>query len=103
MDKYDELVEKDAKRMAEIDDELVALAQGFEGSEMTISNLFKLATSASDLFKSSKPSVKNQILRLLVSNLEIKQKRLSFNLLEPFCFLQKMDSRPIWLPRSDSN
>lgn len=54
--------------------ELVALAQGFEGSEMTISNLLKLATSASDLFKSSKPSVKNQILRLLVSNLKIKEK-----------------------------
>ena len=33
MDKYDELAEKDAKRMAEIDDELVALAPSFEGWE----------------------------------------------------------------------
>ena len=103
VDKYDELVEKDAKRMAEIDDELVALAQGFEGSEMTISNLLKLATSASDLFKSSKPSVKNQILRLLVSNLKIKEKQLDFNPLEPFIHIKKLDSRPNWLPRSDSN
>ena len=103
VDKYDELVEKDTKRMAEIDDELVVLAQGFEGSEMTISNLLKLATSASDLFKSSKPSVKNQILRLLVSNLKIKEKQLNFNLLEPFIYIKKLDSRPIWLPRSGSN
>ena len=98
VDKYDELVEKDAKRMTEIDDELVALAQGFEGSEMTISNLLKLATSADELFKSSKPSVKNQILRLLVSNLKIKEKRLDFNPLEPFIYIKKLDSRPKWLP-----
>ena len=103
VDKYDELVEKDAKRMAEIDDELVTLAQGFEGSEMTISNLLKLATSASDLFKSSKPSVKNQILRLLVSNLKIKEKQLDFNPLEPFIYIKKLDSRPNWLPGLDSN
>lgn len=83
--------------------ELVALAQGFEGSEMTISNLLKLATSASDLFKSSKPSVKNQILRLLVSNLKIKEKQLDFNPLESFIYIKKLDSRPNWLPRPDSN
>ena len=61
MNKYDELIKKDAKRMSELDDELVVLAQGFEDSKMTISNLLKLATSASDLFKSSKPPVENQI------------------------------------------
>ena len=64
---------------------------------MTISNLLKLATSASDLFKSSKPSVKNQILRLLVSNSKVKEKQLDFNPLEPFIYIKKMDSRPIWL------
>ena len=89
--------------MAEIDDELVTLAQDFEGSEMTVSNLLKLATNASDLFKSSKPAVKNQILRLLVSNLKIKEKQLDFNPLEPFTFIKKLDTRPIWLPGLDSN
>lgn len=62
------------------------------------------ACNADDiLLKSSKPATKNQILRLLLSNCEIEQKRLSFNLLEPFDFIKKLDSRPKWLPRSDSN
>lgn len=100
---YDEFVEKNQKRMREIDDELVALACEPEQPEMTASNLLKLASNISSLFKNSKPSTKNQILRLVVSNLEITQKKLSFNLLEPFNIIKKMDSRPKWLPRSDSN
>lgn len=44
--------------MDEIDDELVALAQNFKGSEMTAIHLLKLASNAEKLFKSSKPAVK---------------------------------------------
>ena len=102
-EKYDELVEKGEKRMLEIDEELVALEKSYEGSELTISNLFKLACNADILLKSSKPATKNQILRLLLSNCEIEQKRLSFNLLEPFDFIKKLDSRPKWLPGLGSN
>ena len=102
-EKYDELAEKGEKRMLEIDEELVALEKSYEGSELTVSNLFKLACNADELLKSSKPAIKNQILRLLLSNCEIQQKRLQFNLLEPFTFIKKLDSRPIWLPGLDSN
>ena len=103
VDEYDKLAEKTDNRMCEIDAELIGLEQPDESDEMTISNLLNLAKNADELFKSSKPAVKNQILRLLVSNLEIKQKRLSFNLLEPFNIIKKMDSRPIWLPGLGSN
>ena len=103
VDKYDELVEKTEKRMSEIDDELVALSQDFNGSEMTVTHLLKLVSNADELFKSSKPAIKNQILRLLVSNLKIEQKRLQFNLLEPFNYIKNLDSRPIWLLGPGSN
>ena len=103
VDKYDELVEKTEKRMSEIDNELVALSQDFKGSEMTVSHLLKLASNADELFKSSKPAIKNQILRLLVSNLKIEQKRLQFNLLEPFVYIKNLDSRPMWLLGPGSN
>ena len=62
-----------------------------------------IASMAEDLIKSSKVDVKNEILRLLLSNLEISRKKISFNLLEPFCYIKKSDSRPMWLPRPDSN
>lgn len=94
--KYDELAEKITQEMREIDDELVRLESTFEDSGMTVSNLLKLAVSVNEIFKSSKPAVKNQILRLMVSNLEIQQKRLNFHLLEPFAELVKINSRIGW-------
>ena len=103
MDEYDKLAEKTDNRMCGIDAELISLEQPDESDEMTVSNLLSTAKNAGELFKSSKPAVKNQILRLLLSNCEIQQKRLQFNLLEPFTFIKKLDSRPKWLPRSDSN
>lgn len=74
MDEYDKLAERTDTRMSEIDSELVSIEQSDESDEITASNLLKLASNANELFKSSKPSIKNQILRLVVSNLEIKQK-----------------------------
>lgn len=98
---YDELVTKDAKRLCEIDDELVQLEQDTGAAEITTSHLLDLASRASELFKSSKPAVKNQILRLLVSNLKIQQKRLQFNLLEPFAMLSNFNDCTTWLPGLD--
>ena len=40
--------------MLEIDEELVALEKSYEGSELKVSNLFKLACNADGLLKSSK-------------------------------------------------
>ncbi len=100
---YDELVTKDAKRLCEIDDELVQLEQDTGAAEITTSHLLDLASRASELFKSSKPAVKNQILRLLVSNLKIQQKRLQFNLLEPFAMLSNFNDCTTWLPGPGSN
>lgn len=101
--KYDELSEKIAQEMRDIDDELVKLEQGADGTEITVSNLLKLAVNVEGLFESSKPTVKNQILRLAVSNLKIQQKRLQFTLLEPFATLVEMNFRSVWCPRLDLN
>lgn len=100
---YDEKAKNITQQMHDLDDELVKLEQGSDGVEMTVSNLLKLAANVDELFKSSKPAVKNQILRLVVSNLKIQQKRLNFNLLEPFATLVDLDSRSVWCPRLDLN
>lgn len=91
------------QEMRNIDDELVRLESDFEDSGMTVSNLLKLAANVDELFKSSKPAVKNRILRLVVSNLNIQQKRLNFNLLEPFAELIEINSRIAWCPKWDSD
>ncbi len=100
---YDEKAKNITQQMHDLDDELVKLEQSSDGAEMTIANLLKLAADVDELFKSSKPAVKNQILRLVVSNLKIQQKRLNFHLLEPFATLVDLDSRSVWCPRLDLN
>ena len=103
VDEYDEKAKNITQQMQDLDDELVKLEQGSDGAGMTIANLLKLAANVDELFKSSKPAVKNQILRLVVSNLNIQQKRLNFHLLEPFATLVDLDSRSVWCPRLDLN
>ena len=89
--------------MLEIDEELVALEKSYEGSELTVSNLFKLACNADGLLKSSKPAIKNKFFAFYFRTAKLNKKDSKFNPLEPFTFIKKLDSRPIWRPRSDSN
>lgn len=84
------------KETLDIDNELVKLEQGADGTKITASNPLKLVANIEGVFESSKPAVKNQILRLVVSNLRIQQKRLQFTLLEPFATLVEMNSRIVW-------
>lgn len=98
MDEYDKLAEITDARMSEIDSELASIEQSDESDEITASNLLKLASNAKELFICAKPATKNQFLRLLLSNCEIEQKRLSFNLLEPFNFIKIWTLVQIWLP-----
>lgn len=75
--------------MRDLDDELVKLERNTEDSEMTVSNLLKLAANVDELFKSSKPAVKNQILRLVVSNLKIQQKKTQLQSVRAFCYVSR--------------
>ena len=100
MDEYDKLAEITDARMSEIDSELASIEQSDESDEITASNLLKLASNAKELFIGAKPATKNQFLRFLLSNCEIEQKRLSFNLLEPFNFIKNWTLVQIWLPLS---
>ncbi len=90
IEKYNELVARTDAKMKEIDNEILRLEKTRKESTFDVSYLLKLASMAEDLIKSSKVDVKNEILRLLLSNLETSRKKVSFNLLEPFCYIKKI-------------
>lgn len=61
------------------------------------SYLLELASKTRRIFGSSKPEKKNKILKLLFLNLEINEKRLNCNPLEPFnasSTMSKLDLAP---------
>ena len=89
--------------MENLDEKLVQSTNDGKSFKVDCFCLLKLASRVRKLFESSKPEQKNKILKLLLSNLEINQKRLQFNLLEPFSSFFDKPKTQNWLPELDSN
>lgn len=103
VDEYDRIAKRIQSEMEELDAKLMNLTNNDKSFEVDRSYLLELASKARKIFESSKPEQKNKILKLLFSNLEINEKRLNCNLLEPFNTLSTLSKTSNWLPRSDSN
>lgn len=74
-----------------------------EESHLTVQKVFDLANNAYDLFKSSEPNQKRQLIDFLVQNCRLKDKTLIFTIREPFNNLLSYSYLRIWLGRWDSN
>ena len=103
MDEYDKIATKLQSEIEELDNKLINLTNNDKSFDVGRSYLLELASKARTIFENSKPEQKNKILKLLFSNLKINQKRLHFNLLEPFKSLSNYANSQKWLPRPDSN
>lgn len=84
--------------MEELDRKLVEYTNNDKSFVVTAEYLLRLASNAKYLFESSQPQQKNKILRLLLANLTLNQKRLQLNLLQPFNGLVSSQKSSNWLP-----
>ncbi len=89
--------------MDELDRKLVEFTNNDKSFVVTAEHLLRLASRAKDLFESSQPQQKNKILRLLLANLTLNQKRLQLYLLKPFSGLLLDPNSQNWLRGKDSN
>ena len=103
VDEYDKIVSKTKAEMEKLDDKLVQLTSGDKSFVITSSYLLRLAKVAGKLFRSSKPELKSKILYLALSNLELDNKKLIFNLLSPFDKLLALNKNSTWLRQLGSN
>lgn len=83
--------------MEELDRKLVEYTNNDKSFVVTAEYLLRLASKAKYLFESSQPQQKNKILRLLLANLTLNQKRLQLNLLQPFNGLVSSQKSSNWL------
>ena len=102
-DEYDNIVSKTKAEMEKLDEKLVQLTNGDKSFVVTSSYLLDLTQIAGKLFRSSKPELKSKILSLVLSNLELDNKKLHFNLLSPFDRLLSYSQSSIWLRGPGSN
>lgn len=102
IDEYDKIVAKTKAEMEKLDEKIVQLTNGDKSFTVNSSYLLHLANIAGKLFKSSKPELKSKILNLVLSNLELDNKKLRFNLLSPFDKLLVLSQSSNWLTLADA-
>ncbi len=86
-----------------IQSKLGNLQNADENYYVTATYILKLANKAADIFESSEPLVKRQIMKLLLQNCEVKDTTLIPTIRSPFNMFAEGASRTEWLPRVGSN
>lgn len=100
---YDKYAKKYSEEKTELERKLVEYTNNDKSFVVTSSYLLQLASRAKEVFESSQPEKKNKILRMLLANCQINEKRLQLNLLKPFSAVLDNSNSLNWLRRLDSN
>lgn len=97
VDDYDKYVKKYKAEMEDLDRKLVEYTNNDKTFELTSAYLLELASKAKRIFESSQPEQKNKILRMLLANPTLNEKRLQLPLLKPFSVLIDTLKTQNWL------
>lgn len=83
-DQYDEYVNDLEGRWQELNDRLKMLTSDNKSFQLNASYLLDLAQRAEELFKASDEALQNKLLEYVLSNIELKNKKLSYMLNDRF-------------------
>lgn len=97
-DYYEEKREEYRDKQKLINDKIAKLHTADEEYYLTAEYILKLATYASELFKSSEPQEKRLLLKMSLQNLELDGKNVRFDWIKPFNKIAYYASRQAWLP-----
>jgi hypothetical protein len=102
-DEYDKKAIELKEKQYKLSDKLRSLTEADEIYSMTLISLLNICSKAPELFESSKVEQKRQLINFLLSNLQLRGKKLEYTLKKPFDVLVDLDYRSNWLGREDSN
>jgi hypothetical protein len=101
-DEHDKKRTELRERQAEIQSKLGSLQKADEEYYLTATYILKLANRAPEIFESSEPEAKRQILKILLQNCVVNDATLVPTIRSPFSLLAKGASRQEKLPESYS-
>ena len=81
---HDEIATELEKKQQELNDRLKLLTNDNKQFQVTASYLLDLAQRADQLFKESDEGLRQKLLEYVLSNIELKDKKLSYMFNEPF-------------------
>ena len=109
-DQYDEYVNDLENRQQDLNERLKMLTSDNKSFQLTASYLLDLAQRAEQLFKESDEALQNKLLEYVLSNIELKDKKLSYMFNEPFRTIIETKKKSltgsksnIWCGYRDSN
>lgn len=102
-EEYDRIAQDYKEKIENLDRKLVQVTSNDNSFIIDGSYLIKLAYRAPELFESSKPELKNRLLKIVLSNLEIDDKILFYKRWAPFNVISECLKSSNWLRRLDSN
>ena len=102
-DEYDKKAYELKNRQYELNDQLKKIIEADENYSISLISLLNICSKAPELFRSSKVEQKRQLINFLLSNLQLRGKKLEYTLKKPFDVLVDLDYRSNWLGREDSN
>ncbi len=98
-DEYDKKARELKEKQYKLSDKLRSLTEADENYSMTLISLLNICSKAPELFESSKVEQKRQLVNFLLSNLQLRGKKLEYTLKKPFDVLVDLGYRSNWLPR----
>jgi len=97
-DMYDKKLQEFRNKQDEIKNSMDRLQKADEEYYITATYILNLAKRAYDLFLSSEPDIKRQLLKLVLQNCEIKDASLTYKLNYPFSTIFNYTKSHNWLP-----
>ncbi len=102
-DEYDRYYQSLREKITDTDTRLAMLQEAEDNYYVTAKYLLELTNRAYDLFVSSEAEERRQLMKLVLRNLKLDNKKLVFEAQKPFDTLLKCNDSKLWLPRLDSN
>ena len=92
-EEYRDMNEELKQEQYELEGQSALLTEADEHFSIAISTIMSMAQNAYQIFKSSRVEAKRAILNILLSNLQIKDKQISYNLRKPFDLIDSLNEK----------
>lgn len=92
-EEYRDMNEDLKQEQYELENKVALLTAADENFSIAITTIISLAKNAYQIFKSSRVETKRAILNILLSNLQIKDKQISYNLRKPFDLINSLNEK----------
>ncbi len=92
-EEYRDMNEELKKEQYELEGKSTSLTQADENFSIAITTIMSLAKNAYQIFKSSRVETQRAILNILLSNLQIKDKQISYDLRKPFDLINSLNEK----------